>query len=86
MSNEPRVILHQKFGGIHFIRVVPMSHGIIKVAVTWFFIIMINLAILALNLLIFLVRTAITGSKWARVASISALVLITLIVVLICFH
>ncbi len=83
MSDEPRVILHQKFGRIHFFRLVPMSEGLIIVAMTWFFIIMINLAIFALNLIIFLVVTAFKGSKGARIASISVLVLITLVAVLI---
>ena len=84
MSNrEPRVVLHQKFGRIHFIHIMSLEDGFILAAILFVFTILINLAILALNILIFLVVTAFTGSRGARIASISALVLIVLFVTLI---
>jgi len=82
-KNEPKVAVVSRFGRIRFIQIVPMSDGIIIAAVAFFFIVMVNLAILALNILILLVVTAFTGSKGARIASISVLLSIFLIVGLI---
>jgi hypothetical protein len=83
MSKEPRVAVVHNFGRIRFIQIMPLSDGLIVAAIAFFFIIAVNLAILALNLIIFLIVTLFTGSKRGKIASGITLAFIVFVVVMI---